>query len=61
MTQASGKRPKLTCSETNRIGDHLPLQRHAEVQAALSRRDWTYSLDRIVEEMVEGVASLQRA
>jgi hypothetical protein len=23
--------------------------------------DWTYSLDRIVEEMVEGVASLQRA
>lgn len=62
IAQASGKRPKLTYSEQNRIGDHICYYSDMrKFKQHYPTWDWTYSLDRIVEEMVEGVASLQRA
>jgi CDP-paratose 2-epimerase len=60
VAQASGKRPKLTYNETNRVGDHIcyysdlrKLHKHFP--------GWrqTYTLERIVEEMVQQVADAQ--
>jgi CDP-paratose 2-epimerase len=57
-----GKKPKLTYSETNRVGDHIcyysdlgKLQSHYP--------DWklTFTLDQIVDEMLQVVTDQQRA
>ncbi len=62
IEERTGKKPNLTYSDTNRIGDHIcyysdlrKLKQHYP--------DWdlTYSLDRIVDEMIEVVSNLQIA
>lgn len=62
IEKIAGRRPKLTYSEDHRIGDHIcyysdlrKLRRHYP--------GWniTYSLDRIVEEMVQAMIRLQSA
>lgn len=59
ICQASGgKRPRLTYSETNRIGDHICY--YSDLRKLRAHfPDWnlTYSLPQIVEEMVERVSS----
>jgi len=62
VEQASGRKPKLTYSEDNRIGDHICY--YSDLRKLMSHYpDWklTYSLDRIVEEMVQTITDLQRA
>jgi len=59
---SGGKRPNLTYSDTNRIGDHICY--YSDLRKLRSHYpDWdlTYSLDRIVEEMVQQVSDLQTA
>ena len=62
IEQCCGKKPKLTYSDQNRIGDHIcyysdlrKLQTHYP--------DWkqSYSLPQIVEEMVQNVSDQQRS
>jgi isopropylmalate/homocitrate/citramalate synthase len=62
VEQASGRKPKLTYSETNRVGDHICY--YSDLRKLKSHYpDWdlTYSLERIVEEMVQTIVDLQRA
>jgi CDP-paratose 2-epimerase len=62
VEQASGRKPKLTYSETNRVGDHICY--YSDLRKLKSHYpDWdlTYSLERIVEEMVQAIVDLQRA
>ncbi|MGI9013538.1 MAG: NAD-dependent epimerase/dehydratase family protein [Phycisphaerales bacterium] len=59
---SGGKRPDLTYSDTNRIGDHICY--YSDLRKLKEHYpDWdlTYSLDRIVEEMVQQVSDLQTA
>jgi CDP-paratose 2-epimerase len=61
VEKASGKRPKLTYSETNRIGDHICY--YSDLRKIRSHfPDWqlSYSLDRIVSEMIESVKTSGR-
>ena len=61
LEETTGKRPKTSYDDTNRVGDHIcyysdlaKLRRHFP--------DWKleYSLDAIIEEVVEGVAASSR-
>jgi CDP-paratose 2-epimerase len=61
IEKASGKRPKITYSDTNRIGDHICYYSDLrKLRAHYPRWDLTYSLDQIVAEMVESVQKQQR-
>ncbi|HVU64193.1 MAG TPA: NAD-dependent epimerase/dehydratase family protein [Phycisphaerales bacterium] len=58
----TGKAPKLTYNPTNRIGDHICYY----TDMAKFRRDYPawkqeYTLERIVEEMIETIRAQQRA
>ncbi|QYU71133.1 NAD-dependent epimerase/dehydratase family protein [Leptolyngbya sp. 15MV] len=58
---SGGKRPKMTYSEKNRIGDHICY--YSDLRKLQSHYpDWKlqYSLDRIVQEMVDMMKTLQR-
>ncbi|MGP1273233.1 MAG: NAD-dependent epimerase/dehydratase family protein [Phycisphaerales bacterium] len=60
IEERTGKRPNLTYSDTNRIGDHICY--YSDLRKLKSHYpDWdlTYSLDRIVDEMIEAVSNLQ--
>lgn len=60
--EASGKKPKLTYSETNHVGDHICY--YSDLRKLRSHfPDWnlTYSLPQIVDEMVERVTSQIKA
>ncbi len=60
--EASGKRPNLTYSDQNRIGDHICY--YSDLRKLKSHfPDWdlTYNLEQIVEEMVQTITDQQRA
>ncbi|MEL6499194.1 MAG: NAD-dependent epimerase/dehydratase family protein [Planctomycetota bacterium] len=62
IEQRTGTKPDLTYSDTNRIGDHICY--YSDLRKLRSHYpDWdlTYSLDRIVDEMIEVTSNLQRA
>ena len=60
--KVSGKRPVMTYKDTNRIGDHICYYSDLrKLKSHFPKWDLTYSLDRIVSEMVEMVRSQQRA
>lgn len=62
IEQISGRRPQLTYSETNRIGDHICYYSDLrKFKSHYPEWDVTYSLERIVEEMVQTIADLQKA
>jgi len=59
---SGGKRPKLTYQDKNRIGDHICY--YSDLRKLKSHYpgwDQTYTLPRIVEEMVQQVSDLQAA
>jgi CDP-paratose 2-epimerase len=59
---SGGRRPKLTYSEKNRIGDHICYYSDLrKLQSHFPGWRLEYSLDRIVEEMVQQVSDLQAA
>lgn len=61
IEKASGKRPKVTYSDTNRIGDHICY--YSDLRKLRSHYpSWnlSYSLDQIVTEMVETVQKQKR-
>ncbi len=54
IERASGRRPKLTYCETNRVGDHICYYSDLrKLQSHFPEWKLTYSLPRIVEEMIE--------
>lgn len=62
IEKVSGRKPELTYSDTNRVGDHICY--YSDLRKLMSHYpDWklSYSLDRIVEEMVQTIADLQKA
>jgi CDP-paratose 2-epimerase len=62
VEERTGKKPNLTYSDTNRIGDHICY--YSDLRKLKEHYpDWdlSYSLDRIVEEMIEVVSDLQKA
>jgi CDP-paratose 2-epimerase len=55
----SGKRPQLTYSEVNRIGDHICYYSDlSKLKTHFPDWDLSYSLDDIISEMVSGMALL---
>ncbi len=62
IEKASGKRPKITYSETNRIGDHICYYSDLrKLRAHYPGWNLSYSLDQIVDEMVETVQKQKRS
>ncbi|GAB5497567.1 MAG: NAD-dependent epimerase/dehydratase family protein [Phycisphaerales bacterium] len=62
IEERTGKKPKLTYSDTNRIGDHICY--YSDLRKLKEHYpDWdlTYSLDRIVDEMIEVVSNLAKS
>jgi CDP-paratose 2-epimerase len=60
--QASGKKPQLTYSEQNRIGDHICYYSDlTKFQSHFPEWKLTYSLPQIVEQMVETMNDADRA
>lgn len=60
IEKISGRRPKLTYSETNRVGDHICYYSDlTKLQTHFPEWKQEYSLDQIVEEMVQQVSDLQ--
>ncbi|MEO0630904.1 MAG: NAD-dependent epimerase/dehydratase family protein, partial [Planctomycetota bacterium] len=62
IEERTGKTPDLTYSDTNRIGDHICY--YSDLRKLKEHYpDWdlTYSLDKIVDEMIEVVSNLQKA
>ncbi|MEO1534206.1 MAG: NAD-dependent epimerase/dehydratase family protein [Planctomycetota bacterium] len=62
IEERTGKKPDLTYSDTNRIGDHICY--YSDLRKLKEHYpDWdlTYSLDKIVDEMIEVVSNLQKA
>ncbi len=60
--RATGKKPRLTYSETNRVGDHICY--YSDLRKLRSHYpDWsiTRSLEQIVEEMIRVISDQQRA
>ena len=56
-----GKKPKLTYSDQNRVGDHICYYSDLrKLKSHFPEWDLTYSLPRIVEEMVQNVSDVQR-
>jgi len=61
IEKVSGKRPQLTYSDTNRIGDHICYYSDLrKMRSHFPNWDLTYNLDQIVEEMVAAVQQQQR-
>jgi len=61
IEERTGKKPDLTYSDQNRIGDHICY--YSDLRKLREHYpDWdlTYSLDRIVDEMIEVMSNLQR-
>jgi len=59
--EASGKKPKLTYSEQNRIGDHICYYSDLrKLKQHFPDWDLTYDLERIVDEMVKTITDQQR-
>lgn len=57
IERASGKKPQLTYSDTNRIGDHICYYSDLrKIREHYPEWDLTYSLDAIVEEIVAAVS-----
>jgi CDP-paratose 2-epimerase len=62
IAQRTGKRPVLTYDPTNRVGDHICYYTDlAKLKAHYPGWKLTYSLDAIVDEMVECIQRLRRA
>ncbi len=62
IEERTGKKPKLTYSDTNRIGDHICYYSDLrKLKEHYPGWDLTYSLDKIVDEMIEVVSNLQKA
>ncbi len=62
IEERTGKKPNLTYSDTNRIGDHICY--YSDLRKLKEHYpDWdlTYSLDRIVDEMIEVVSNLAKS
>jgi CDP-paratose 2-epimerase len=60
--RASGKRPKLTYNETNRIGDHICYYSDLrKLQSHYPQWRKKYGLEQIVDEMVGAVSDQHRA
>jgi CDP-paratose 2-epimerase len=62
IEQRCGKKPNLTYSDTNRVGDHICY--YSDLDKLQSHYpDWklTFSLDEIVDEMLQVVSDQQRA
>ncbi|HZL33655.1 MAG TPA: NAD-dependent epimerase/dehydratase family protein [Tepidisphaeraceae bacterium] len=61
IARVSGKRPRLTYQDANRIGDHICYYTDlAKLRSHYPGWKKAYSLERIVEEMVGTVAQLHR-
>jgi len=59
---SGGKRPNLTYSDENRIGDHICYYSDlTKLRAHFPGWDLNYSLEAIVEEMVKNIIDLERA
>ena len=59
---SGGKKPNLTYSDENRIGDHICYYSDlTKLKEHFPNWDLTYSLDQIVEQMVESVSNMQSA
>ena len=59
--EASGKKPKLTYTDQNRIGDHICYYSDLrKLKEHFPDWDLTYSLEQIVEEMVKTITDQQR-
>jgi len=62
IEQISGKKPKLTYTDTNRIGDHICYYSDLrKLKNHFPNWDLTYTLPEIVEEMVKAVHDQHRA
>jgi len=62
IEERTGKKPKLTYSDTNRIGDHICYYSDLrKLKEHYPGWDLSYSLDKIVDEMIEVVSNLQKA
>lgn len=62
IEERTGTTPKLTYSDTNRIGDHICYYSDLrKLKAHYPDWDLTYSLDKIVDEMIEVTSNLQKA
>jgi len=62
IAKLTGKRPKMTYRDTPRIGDHICYYSDLrKLQAHFPGFKLSYSLDKIVEEMVKTVSDLHRA
>ncbi len=62
IEERTGRRPKLTVNPTNRIGDHICYYTDmGKFRAHYPEWRQEYSLDRIIEEMVESIGALREA
>ncbi|PHQ82142.1 MAG: NAD-dependent epimerase [Phycisphaera sp.] len=62
IEERTGKKPKLTYSDTNRIGDHICYYSDLrKLKEHYPNWDLTYSLDKIVDEMIEVVSNLAKS
>ncbi len=62
IRKATGKKPKLTYSETNRVGDHICYYSDLrKLQSHFPGWRLTYSLDQIVDEMIQVISDQHRA
>lgn len=62
IREATGKKPKLTYSETNRTGDHICYYSDLrKLQSHFPGWQLTYSLDQIVDEMIQVISDQHRA
>ncbi len=62
IRKATGKKPNLTYSETNRIGDHICYYSDLrKLQSHFPGWRLTYSLDQIVDEMIQVISDQHRA
>ena len=62
IEQATAKRPRITYSDTNRIGDHICYYSDLrKLQGHYSQWNLTYSLEQIIEQMVKSVVDQQCA
>jgi CDP-paratose 2-epimerase len=62
IEERTGKKPALTYSDTNRIGDHICYYSDLrKLKEHYPNWDLTYSLDKIVDEMIEVVSNLAKS
>ena len=62
IEQASGKKPKLTYQDQNRVGDHICYYSDLrKLQSHYPNWKLTYSLPQIVEQMVQLMSDAAKA